>query len=418
MVNKAMSKTGDREATSVLAERPLLPVRDTVLFPHMVTPLFVGRDRSVRAVEAAIASDDTLVVVAQKEAEIEDPTPDDLYIIGTEVVIGRMLRMPDGTSSVLAQGKGRVRILEYTQTEPYFRARVEPIFEVAEESIALEALRRAALALFEKCVELNPSLPEDAYVAAMNVDDPGWLADLIASILELDVDRRQEILETFDPMARLQKLSILLAQELDVLELQYKIHSQVQEEVDKSQREYYLREQMKVIQSELGESDLLTREINELQEKIAAAQMPDEVREKAEKELERLAEMPPAAPEVGIIRTYLDWLIELPWVEETEDNMDIARAAKILEQNHYGLPKAKERILEYIAVRKLAPDKMRSPILCFVGPPGTGKTSLGRSIAQALGRKFVRISLGGIRDEAEIRGHRRTYIGALPGRII
>jgi ATP-dependent Lon protease len=418
MVKRVARSTEDGEATSVLDGYPLLPVRDTVLFPHMVTPLFVGRDRSVRAVEAAIASDDTLVVVAQKDAEIEDPTPDDLYTIGTEVVIGRMLRMPDGTTSVLAQGSGRVEILEYTQTEPYFKARVMPIFEVAEESIALEALRRAALALFEKCVELDPSLPEDAYVAAMNVDDPGWLADLISSIVELDVAQRQEILETLDPMTRLQKLSILLAKELDVLELQDKIHSQVQEEVDKSQREYYLREQMKVIQSELGESDLLTQEINELQEKIAVAQMPDEAREKAEKEMERLTEMPPAAPEVGIIRTYLDWLIELPWAEESEDNVDIARAAKILEQNHYGLPKAKERVLEYMAVRKLAPDKMRSPILCFVGPPGTGKTSLGRSIAQALGRKFVRISLGGIRDEAEIRGHRRTYIGALPGRII
>ncbi|MFQ6057598.1 MAG: endopeptidase La [Anaerolineae bacterium] len=403
---------------SVLAEYPLLPVRDTVLFPHMVTPLFVGRDRSVRAVEAAMNDDNILVVVAQREAETQEPTPDDLYTIGTEVIVGRMLRMPDGTTSILAQGRGRVRILEYTQTEPYFKARVMPLFEIAEESLPLEALRRAVLALFEKCVELNPSLPEDAYVAAMNTDEPGWLADLITSILSLDVAQRQEILETIDPTARLQKLSILLAQELDVLELQSKIHSQVQEEVDKSQREYYLREQMKVIQSELGEGDLLTREINELREKIAAAQMPEEVQKKAEKELERLAEMPPAAPEVGIIRTYLDWLIELPWTQATEDNMDIARAAKILEQNHYGLPKAKERILEYIAVRKLAADKMRSPILCFVGPPGTGKTSLGRSIAQALGRKFVRVSLGGIRDEAEIRGHRRTYIGALPGRII
>ena len=418
MVKKIARSTEDRRPTPVLDEYPLLPVRDTVLFPYMVTPLFVGRDSSVRAVEAAIASDNTLVVVAQKEVEIEDPTPDDLYTVGTEVTIGRMLRMPDGTTSVLAQGKGRVEILEYTQTEPYFNARVTPIFEMAEKSMALEALRRAALALFEKCVELSPSLPEDAYVAAMNVDDPGWLADLIASIMELDVAQRQEILETLDPTARLQKLSIFLAQELDLLELQYKIHSQVQDEVDKSQREYYLREQMRAIQSELGESDLMTREINELQEKIGAAQMPDEVQEKAEKEVGRLEEMPPAAPEVGIIRTYLDWLIELPWVGETEDNVDIARAAKILEQNHYGLPKAKERILEYIAVRKLAPDKMRSPILCFVGPPGTGKTSLGRSIAQALGRKFVRISLGGIRDEAEIRGHRRTYIGALPGRII
>jgi ATP-dependent Lon protease len=293
-----------------------------------------------------------------------------------------------------------------------------PIFEPFEKTPAMEALTRAVLALLEKCVHLSPSIPDDAYVAALNVDEPGWLADLIGSIVNLDVEKRQELLETIDPTVRLQKLSILLAKENDVLELQSKIHTQVQEEVDKNQREYYLREQMRVIQNELGEVDAQTREINELREKIAKAQMPDEVRAKAEKELERLGIMPAAAPEVGIIRSYLDWLIDLPWATQTEDHIDIALAAKVLDENHYGLPKAKERILEYIAVRKLAAEKMRSPILCFVGPPGTGKTSLGQSIAQALGRKFVRVSLGGIRDEAEIRGHRRTYIGALPGRVI
>jgi ATP-dependent Lon protease len=384
----------------------------------MVTPLFVGRDRSLRAVEAALEEDDQLVVVAQREVDIEDPAPEDLYTVGTQITIGRSLRMPDGTTSILAQGQGRVRIVEWVQTRPYLRARVMPLFEVAQEGTTIEALRRTVLTLFEKCVELSPDLPEDAYVAAMNVEDPGWLADLVASVINLTVAQRQEILEELEPEGRLQRLSLLLAQELDVLELQDRIHAQVQEEVDKSQREYYLREQMRVIQSELGETDLQTREINELREKIEAAKMPDEVREKAEKELERLAEMPPASPEVGIIRTYLDWLIELPWVEATEDNMDMEHVARVLEANHYGLRKAKERIMEYIAVRKLAADKMRSPILCFVGPPGTGKTSLGRSIAEALGRRFVRVSLGGIRDEAEIRGHRRTYIGALPGRII
>ncbi len=399
-------------------EYPLLPVRDTVVFPHMVTPLFVGRDRSIKAVEAAADDDSTIVVVTQKEPEIQDPTIEDLYTIGTEVVIGRTLRMPDGTISILGQGKQRVRIAKFVQTEPYIEVEVRPIYEPTERSLPTQALMRAVLALFEKCVQLNRNLPEDAYVAAMNIDEPGWLADLVTSTLNLEVERRQEMLETIDPTLRLQRLSVLLAQELDVLELENRIQSKVQEEVDKSQREYFLREQIKAIQGELGEADGQTQEINDLREKIAATEMPDEVREKAEKELSRLAVMPSIAPEAPIIRTYIDWLIELPWSQATEDNMDITHAAKTLDAKHYGLPKAKERILEYIAVRKLAADKMRSPILCFVGPPGTGKTSLGKSIAEALGRKFVRVSLGGIRDEAEIRGHRRTYIGALPGRII
>jgi len=399
-------------------EYPLLPVRDTVVFPHMVTPLFVGRDRSIRAVETATEGDSTIVVVAQKEPEIQDPTIDDLYTIGTEVVIGRTLRMPDGTTSILGQGKQRVRIVRFVQTDPYIKVEVKPIYEPTDKSLPTEALMRAVLALFEKCVQLSRNLPEDAYVAAMNIEEPGWLADLVTSTLNLDVEKRQEMLETIDPTLRLQQLSILLAQELDVLELEDRIQSKVQEEVDKTQREYFLREQMKVIQGELGEMDGQTQEINELRERIAAVEMPDEVREKAEKELKRLAAMPPIAPESPIIRTYIDWLVELPWSQATEDNADIAHAAKILGARHYGLPKAKERILEYVAVRRLAADKMRSPILCFVGPPGTGKTSLGKSIAEALGRKFVRVSLGGVRDEAEIRGHRRTYIGALPGRII
>lgn len=397
---------------------PVLPVRDTVLYPRMVTPLFVGRDRSLKAVEAATASDGLLVVLAQKDMEVIDPLPKDLYTVGTEVLIGRTLRMPDGTTSILCQGQRRIRIVEYTQTEPYLRVRVAPIYEPGEKTISSEALMRAVLALFEKIVQLNHSLPEDAYVAAMNVTEPGWLADLVASILNISVAQRQELLETSDPNTRLQKLSIILAKELDVLELENRIHSQVQKEVDRSQREYFLREQIKAIQQELGEADTQTMEIAELREKIAAAGMPEEVQARAEKELQRLAEMPPMSPETTVIRTYLDWLIELPWSTQTEDNLDVENAARILESRHYGLKKAKERILEYIAVRKLAGSKMRSPILCFAGPPGTGKTSLGQSIAEALGRKFVRVSLGGIRDEAEIRGHRRTYVGALPGRII
>jgi ATP-dependent Lon protease len=406
------------EEASELVEYPLLAVRDTVVFPHMMVPLFVGRDRSLRAVDEALDGDHCIVIVTQKEDDILDPTPEDLYEIGTVASIARMLRMPDGTTSVLVEGLQRARIVEYTQTQNFYRAKTSPIFEEVEEQPLTEALTRAALALFEKCVQLSHSLPEDAFVTAMNAEDAGWLADVIASHLSLDIEERQEILETLDPILRLQKLSVLLAKELDVLELEDQIQSQVQEEVDKSQREFVLREQMKIIQQELGEMDPLVAEKNELRDKIAATRMPDEVREKAEQELSRMDIMSPMSPETGVIRTYLDWLIDLPWAEQTKDTSDVSKVAKLLDREHYGLPKAKERIVEYIAVRKLAGEKMRSPILCFVGPPGTGKTSLGRSIAKALGRNFVRVSLGGVRDEAEIRGHRRTYIGALPGRII
>lgn len=406
------------EEASELVEYPLLAVRDAVVFPHMMIPLFVGRDRSLRAVDEALDGDHCIVIVTQKEAEILDPTPEDLYDIGTVASIARMLRMPDGTTSVLVEGLQRARIVEYTQTQSFYRVKTSAIFEEVEEQPLTEALTRAALALFEKCVQLSHSLPEDAFVTAMNAEDAGCLADVIASHLSLDIGERQEILETLDPILRLQRLSVLLAKELDVLELEDQIQSQVQEEVDKSQREFVLREQMKIIQQELGEMDPLVAEKNELRDKIAATGMPDEVREKAEQELSRMDIMPPMSPETGVIRTYLDWLIDLPWAKKTKDTSDVSKVARLLDREHYGLPKAKERIVEYMAVRKLAGEKMRSPILCFVGPPGTGKTSLGRSIAKALGRNFVRVSLGGIRDEAEIRGHRRTYIGALPGRII
>ncbi len=400
------------------AELPVLPVRDTVLFPRIVSPLFVGRERSVKAIEDAMNGERTIAVVAQIKPETQDITAGDVYTVGTEAVIGRVLKMPDGTTSILVQGQRRIRMHEFAQTDPYIKARFSPIDEVSDKTMAVEALMRAVLALFEKCVKLSSTLPDDAYVAAMNVDEPGWLADLVASTLDLSVAQRQDILETIDPVERLQKINILLAKEFDVLQLENKIHTQVQQEVDKSQREYFLREQMKVIQKELGESDALTRDVNALREKIANAAMPEDVAGKAEEELNRMASMPSASPEVAVIRTYLDWLVNLPWNKETQDNLDIGLAAVILDQNHYGLPKVKERILEFMAVRKLAMEKMRSPILCFQGPPGVGKTSLGRSIAQTLGRKFVRISLGGVRDEAEIRGHRRTYVGALPGRIV
>ena len=403
---------------SDIIEAPLLPVRDTVLFPHMVSPLFVGRDRSVKAIEAAQLNHESVVVVTQRDPENEDPQPEDFYRMGTEVLIGRALRMPDGTTSVLAQGQRRAEILDFVQTEPYYRVRVRLIDDPIAKPASTEALMRAVLALFEKVIQFNRALPEDAYVYAMNVAEPGWLADLVSSTIEMDVYTRQELLELLDPNSRLQRLSILLAKELDVLELEDQIHNRVQREVDRGQREFYLREQMKAIQVELGEGDPITRDIAELREKLALKELPQEVQAKADKELERLGQMPLQSPETGIIRTYLDWLIDLPWNELSPDNLDVIHAAQVLDAQHYGLPKAKERILEYIAVRKLAANEMRSPILCFVGPPGTGKTSLGKSIAAALGRKFVRISLGGIRDEAEIRGHRRTYIGAMPGRII
>jgi ATP-dependent Lon protease len=408
----------DLLGTEGLIEAPLLPLRDMVIFPHMVTPLFVGRNRSVQAVDATSISDGHLVVTAQRDPDLMEPSPSDLYTIGTYVSIGRMLRMPDGTTSLLTQGERRVEIVEFTQIEPFFRVRARPISEPTGKPPSIEALMRAVLAMFEKAVQLNRSLPEDAYVYALNIDDPSWLADMVTQTLNLTLEDRQEMLELIDPALRLQRLSILLGKELDVLELEDQIHVRVQREVDKGQREFFLREQVRVIQSELGEGDPHIQELNELREKAARCQMPDEAQARVERELKRLASMPSMSPEVGILRTYVDWLLELPWRESTEDNLDVTHAEQVLNDQHYGLFKAKERILEYIAVRHLATDKTRSPILCFVGPPGTGKTSLGRSIAEALGRKFVRISLGGVRDEAEIRGHRRTYIGALPGRII
>jgi ATP-dependent Lon protease len=397
---------------------PLLPLRDMVIFPHMVTSLFVGREKSLKAIESAMADERVLVAVAQRDPEDEEVRPEDLYQMGVELVIGRSLKMPDGTNSLLVQGQRRVRVNRYVHTEPFMLVEGEPIEERVEKNPAVEALMRAVLALFEKIVKLSRTLSEESYVAAMNVDEPGWLADLIASTITLGQEDRQTILETVDPIERLQALSLMLAKELDVLDLENRIQDRVQSEVDKSQREFYLREQMKAIAHELQDYDPATREATDLRTKIEAAGMPEEVQKKALEELERLQAMPMGMPEVGVIRTYLDWLISLPWALETPDHLDIRAAAQVLDANHYGLPKVKERVLEYMAVRKLAQGKMRSPILCFVGPPGVGKTSLGRSIATALGRRFVRVSLGGIHDEAEIRGHRRTYIGALPGRIL
>jgi ATP-dependent Lon protease len=401
-----------------LIEGAVLPLRDVVLYPNMVTPLFVSHDPSLIAIEEVTHNNETMIAIAQHDPAIEDPTPDDLYAVGTEIAVGRLMHLPDGSISVLTQGRRRVEIVEFVQTEPYLRVRARPIEEISERTKETLALMRVVLTLFEKCVQLNRSLPEEAYVYAVNIEDPAWLADLIASALTLSIVERQKILETFDPVERLQQTSVLLGRELDVLELEDHIHSQVQSEVDRAQREMYLREQMKAIQTELGETDLWTREIAELRDRVQHLNLPEEVEVRAIKELQRLSQMPPISPEVSIIRTYVDWLMGLPWSEATQDSLDIKNVAKVLNEDHHGLEEAKERILEFIAVKSLAPTKQRQPILCFVGPPGTGKTSLGRSIADSLGRKFIRISLGGIRDEAEIRGHRRTYIGALPGRIL
>jgi ATP-dependent Lon protease len=401
-----------------MIEAAVLPLRDLVVFPRMVSPIFVGREGSLLAVQEAQLKEQTVIGLTQHDADLDNPGPNDFLPVGVEMAVGRLLQMPDGSHSALVQGRRRVEIVEFTRTKPYLmvRARVVPEPETADRQT--QALMRSVLDLFERCVQLDRSIPEEAHLFALNIAEPGWLADMIATSISLNYEAKQSLLLLLDARGRLQALNKILAQEVDVLELEDEIHSRVQSEVDKSQREFYLREQMRQIQNELGEGDIFTRDANELKAKVEAAALPEEAKLVALKELDRLNQMPPMAPEVGIIRTYIDWIVDLPWANSSPDNLDVKNAAKVLERDHYGLKKAKERILEYIAVRSLKPKKERQPILCFVGPPGVGKTSLGRSIAESLGRKFVRVSLGGVRDEAEIRGHRRTYIGALPGRII
>ena len=397
-------------------ELPVLPVVDVVVFPHGAVPLDIRRKRSLRLMEEASAKGRMLAVVGVKSAS-EEPGPDDLLQVGTAVSIVQMLKMPDGSIRALAQGLVRVNVGPYTQVEPYLRAQIKRLEEVADDSPESQGLTRNLLSLFQRAVGLAPFLSEEMFVVAANLEDAGQLCDFIAYHMNLKSEQRQELLEILDIRARLIKLTRYVNDELEILEIGSKIQAEMKQEMDKGQREAFLRAQLRAIQRELGEEDEATQEANELHGKIEKADLSPEAKKEAEQQLERLLRMHPASPERAVARTYLDWLLELPWTKGTEDRLDLKEAAAILEADHYDLEKVKERILEYLAVRKLKQD-MKGPILCFVGPPGVGKTSMGQSIARALGRKFLRLSLGGVRDEAEIRGHRRTYVGSLPGNII
>ena len=414
---------GDASAehpVAIPSELPILPLRDTVLFPNSFLPLAVARESSVRLIEEAINGSKLVGVFTQRDASIEEPTQDDLHRVGTATHIHKMFKLPDGSLRLIVQGLSRLQLESVTAVRPYLRARVNTVDDVVrdEDRLEIDALQRNIKTNFQHVVSLSPLLSDDLQALAMNITEPGRLADFIASSLAtLSTAVKQEVLETVDVRARLDLLNRLLIKEAEVLELGSKIQSQVQSEVGKNQREYFLREQMKAIQKELGEGDDQTKEVEELREKIEAAGMPEAVKKEAKRELDRLSKMPVAAAEYTVSRTYVDWLIALPWSKRTDEVIDLARTKTVLDADHSGLEKAKDRILEYLAVRKLNPT-MKGPILCFAGPPGVGKTSLAKSIANSLDRKFVRVSLGGMRDEAEIRGHRRTYIGALPGQII
>ena len=406
-----------REINDVRA-LPVLPVRDTVLFPHAVLPLTVGRDSSVQLINS-LGEDKTIIVVAQREARVDNPQPSDLYAVGTSAVVHKVVKMPNQSLFVFAEGLERVRLGEFTQLTPFMRARVSPIPEAAPpDSSEIEALQRNVLTLFQQIVAGSPTLSDELSTVALNIDEPGRLVDFIASSLpSLSTPDKQDTLETLDIRLRLEKINQHLAKELEVQQLRNKIQSEVQDRVQQTQREYYLREQMKAIQKELGEQDEGQRDVEDLKKKIDDAGMPEEVKKEALKELGRLSRMSPMAADYSLTRNYVEWLAVLPWAKTSGQEIEIPKAKEILDTDHYDLEKVKDRILDYLSVRRLKPN-MKGPILCFVGPPGVGKTSLGKSIARALGRKFVRLSLGGVHDEAEIRGHRRTYIGALPGQII
>jgi ATP-dependent Lon protease len=396
---------------------PVLPLKEMVVFPESMSPLAIGQERSVKLVEDVVSGDRVVALVTVGNAEADPPGWDDLYEVGTAAVVQKMIRVPDGTLRILVQGLRRIRIEQRVHEEPYLVAEIAEVPDVVEESRELEALTRNVQTLFGRIIGLVPYLPEELQLAAANVENPSALSHLVASTMRIKTDEKQRLLELADVKERLREISVILNRELEVFELGTKIQSQVQSEMEKGQREFFLRQQLKAIQEELGEGDPEQAEINELRSRLDETELPEEAQKAADRELARLERLPPAAAEYGVIRTYLEWILTLPWTQQTTDDLDLRRARRILDEDHYDLDKVKERIVEYLAVSKLKND-VSGPILCFVGPPGVGKTSLGQSIARTLGRKFVRISVGGVRDEAEIRGHRRTYIGAMPGTIL
>ncbi|WP_018085822.1 endopeptidase La [Desulfurispora thermophila] len=400
-----------------MLELPLLPLRGILVFPYMIVHLDVGRHKSVQAIEEAMSGDKAIFLATQKDVHTEEPGEEDIYQIGILAEVKQLLKLPGGTIRILVEGIARARIVRYVSQDPYFLVQVEQLNEESRKTPEIEALMRNLIYSFEQYVKLSKKIPPETMVAVANLQDPGRLADIVASHLPLRLEEKQTVLEALDVARRLEKLCALVSKELEIVELERKISIRVRKQMEKTQKEYYLREQIKAIQNELGEKDERLAEGEEYRRKIAQAKLPKDVEEKALKEVERLEKMSPMAAEVTVVRNYLDWLVALPWSKSTRDRLDLNQAERILEEDHYGLKEPKERILEYLAIRKLA-KKLKGPIICLVGPPGVGKTSLGRSIARALDRKFVRISLGGVRDEAEIRGHRRTYVGALPGRII
>lgn len=407
----------DPATVTVPTELPILPLRGVVIFPSAIVPLLISRGSSLKLVEDCLKGDRILGLAAQKNAEDENPAPGALFSRGSAGRILKMLKYPDGSMRILVQGIQRIEIRDYIQQEPYLRARIVALQDSVQPSRDLDALQAHVVSQFSKFVSMVPYLPDELQGVVMNIKDPGRVADLIASQLNISSEEKQDLLNVLDIRTRLEKLSNILTREVELVELGHKIQSQVQTELNKNQKEFYLRQQMRAIQKELGEGDSRSNEIEELKKKIEEAKMPEEAQKAADNELERLRIIPPESAEHSMVRTYLEWLANLPWSISTEDHLDIPHARQVLDEDHYDLEKIKDRILEYLAVRKLRQDP-KGPILCFVGPPGVGKTSLGRSIARAIGRKFARISLGGVRDEAEIRGHRRTYIGSLPGRII
>jgi ATP-dependent Lon protease len=406
------------EQPALPATLPVLPLRDTVTFPDTLTPLAVGQSRSIELINDVLAADRRLVMVASRDPDLEEPGPEQLYDVGVAGVVARMLKVPDGTLRVLVQGGQRIKIEGWASTDPYLVARVTELPDVVVDGPELEALARNVRQMFTEIIEQAPYLPEELQMAVANLEDPSALSHLIAGALRIPAEERQALLEEGDVARRLRRLAEVLARELEVVEIGTRIHSQVQSEMDKTQREYYLRQQLKAIQEELGERDPAEAEVEELREQLAELALPELVRKQADRELSRLEKLPPASAEHGVIRTWLEWIAALPWSVSTDDNLDLAHAREVLDADHYDIEKIKDRILEFLAVRKLTREGGGTSILCFVGPPGVGKTSLGRSIARAMGREFERISAGGVRDEAEIRGHRRTYIGAMPGVII